>query len=218
MVEELTQTIIEAIRQNGSQSVFWGAVIEQLLGVLIPSPIVPMSAGFLLIPQHLPFSSALIFIIRRISFPYALGVVIGASFFYLVALFGGRVLIDKYGKFFGLSLKNVDKFRNKFTRGFKDEVLIFLLLVLPVTSISLVSASCGLIGISGFEFYPLLLAGVFFRSILLAFLGWGVGESYQSLVSGLDKTESLLSVGVVGTAFLALIYLYYRREKYLKKN
>ncbi len=216
MIEQLIQTIIEAIKTNGSQSVFIGAVVEQLLGVLIPSPIIPMSAGFILISQELPFLEALFQIFKEISLPYSLGVLLGASLFYLIALFGGNVLMEKYGKYFGLSLKNVEKFRSKFTRGLKDEILIFLLLVLPAASISLISAACGLIGIPWPEFYLVLFAGIFARSALLAFLGWKAGESYQSIIGGIDKIESLISVGLVGLAFLILAFLYLKRQKVLK--
>ena len=36
MIEQLTQSIIGAIQRNGGQSVFLGAIVEQLVGVLIP--------------------------------------------------------------------------------------------------------------------------------------------------------------------------------------
>ena len=115
MIENLTKFLIESIRQNGAQSVFFGAIIEQLVGVLIPSPIIPMSAGFLLISQNLDSFSALLAIFSRISLPYSMGVMIGASLFYLVARFGSRLAIDKYGRFFGLKIKHIDKFRKRFT-------------------------------------------------------------------------------------------------------
>lgn len=215
MFKELTVSIIEAIRQNGAMSVFWGGLIEQIISP-IPSVLIPLSAGFILIPKQLTLLAALRQIYRQISFPYAIGATIGSSLLYFASFYGGRALIARFGKLFGLSLKNIDRFKNKFTRGFKDEIIIFLLIILPATPISLVAASCGLIGIRATEFYPLILLGTFVRSLLLGLLGWQAGETYKLIGSSLNKIESLLSVAGVGAAFAILAFLYYKRQKILK--
>jgi len=215
MFKELTVTIIEAIRQNGAMSVFWGGLIEQVISP-IPSVLIPMSAGFILIPKQLASLAAFQQIYHQISFPYAVGATIGSSVLYFASYYGGRALIEKFGKFFGLSLKNIDRFKNKFTRGFKDELIIFLLIILPATPISLVAASCGIIGIKAAEFYPLIFLGTFVRSLLLGWLGWQAGEAYQLISSGLNKIETLLSIAGVGVAFAILAFLYYKRQKILK--
>lgn len=215
MFKELTSSLIEAITQNGPVSVFWAAIIEQVISP-IPSVLIPMSAGVLLISGDLAFIQLLAQVARKISFPYAVGATIGSSVLYLASYFGGRILIERFGKFFGLSVKNVDRFRNKFTRGFKDELIIFALIALPATPISLVAASCGVIGIPAFEFYPLMLAGTFIRSLFLGWLGSQVGETYQLIGSGLNKVEALLSIVGVGAAFTFLAFLYLKRAKILK--
>lgn len=216
MIERLTNLIIESIKNHGSLSVFWGAIIEQLAGVLIPSPLIPMSAGYLLIPKHEAFFKSLFLIISKISFPYALGASLGASVLFFVAYFGGRTLIKKFGRFFGVSLNEIDKFRRRFTKGWKDELFILVLLTIPVTSISLVSASCALIGISALKFFPLLLAATFLRSIILAVIGWKVGETYELMTQNLESTQTLVSIGLLGIIFLVFVFLYLKREKFFK--
>lgn len=216
MLKNLSHQIIEAIKSNGPKSVFWAGIIEQVISP-IPSVFIPMSAGFFLIQQEISFFSAVEEVVRKISLPYSLGATLGSSVLYFIAMYGGRILIEKFGRFFGVSLKNIDLFRKKFTRGFKDEVLIFLLVCLPVTPISLVAASCGLIKIPPQEFYPLLAAGTFFRSIFLGFLGWRIGESYHFLAKGLDKIESFISILVVGVIFFLLAFLYWKRRKILEE-
>lgn len=213
MFRNLTLSLLEAIKSNGATSVFWVGLIEQIISP-IPSILIPMSAGFLLISQDFFSLQILRQIFQEISLPYALGATLGSSVLYLIAFHGGRVLIKKYGKFLGLSLKQIDRFRVKFTRGYKDEVLIFFLLILPVTPISLVAASCGLMGITTWEFYPLMFLGTLTRSFFLALLGWKIGETYALVASKLDLTESLLSISIIGMAFLSLIFLYYKRHKF----
>jgi len=215
MFKEITSSLIQAITQNGPISVFWAAIIEQVISP-IPSVLIPMSAGVLLISRELPLIPLLIQVAKKISFPYAVGATIGSSVLYLTAYFGGRLLIERFGKFFGLSVKNVDRFRNRFTRGFKDEFIIFFLVILPVTPISLVAASCGVIGISALEFYPLMLVGTFIRSLFLGWLGSQAGEAYQLIGSGLNRVETLLSIAGVGVVFAFLAILYLKRQKILK--
>jgi len=217
MLNQITSSLLNAIKQNGARSVFLAGVIEQVISP-IPSVLIPMSAGFLLIPKSAFSFQVLIQIIRKISLPYSLGATLGCSVLYLATFFGGRVLMEKYGKFFGLSLRQIDKFRTKFTRGFKDEAIIFLLLILPVTPISIVAAGCGLIGITAYEFYPLMFLGTLTRSIFLAFLGWKTGETYVSMAHNLNKTESLLSFGIIGVIFLTLGFLYYKRFKFFSEK
>jgi membrane protein DedA with SNARE-associated domain len=218
MIENFTSWIIEAIKNNGPISVFFGGIIEQIAGVLIPSPLIPMSAGFLLIPAQVNFSRLLLLTAQKISLPYALGGTLGASLLYFLVFYGGRTLIEKTGKFFGLSLKEIDRFRLRFSRGFKDEILIFLLVVLPVSSISLIAGACAIIGIPAQEFFPLLLAGTFFRSLFLAILGWKIGETYQEILHGLEKTETIFSLLFLGVIFCVLAALYYRRKKFFNSG
>ena len=215
MFSEFTHQLIEAIRQNGPQSVFWAGIIEQIISP-IPSVLIPSSAGFILIPQNLPFWESVTLIFKQISLPYALGATIGTTVLYWLTFFGGRAIVAKFGKFFGISLKHIDLFRTKFTRGFKDEVLIFLLVALPATPISLVAASCGLIGIPAWEFYPLVFAGTMVRSLVLGWIGWQAGEGYQMAVAGLDQAEGLLTILAAGLALLVVAFLYYKRQKILK--
>lgn len=215
MIKEIGLTLIEAIQNNGATSVFWAGIIEQVVSP-IPSVLIPMSGGVLLIPQAMTLLPALARIINVISLPYALGATIGSSVLYFLSFFGGRVLVERFGKFFGLSAKNIDRFRNRFTRGFKDEAIILLLVILPATPISLVAASCGVIGIPALEFYPLLFLGTFVRSLLLGWLGWQIGETYETVGAGLNKLESLLTIIGVTLALAFLGFLYYKRQKILK--
>lgn len=215
MIKELGSSLIKAIQSNGAISVFWAGVIEQVVSP-IPSVLIPMSGGILLVPQGMTFSQAIIKIVKLVSLPYALGATIGSSVLYLASFYGGQFLIEKYGKFFGFSPKNVNRFRNRFTRGFKDELLIFFLVILPVMPISLVAVSCGVIGITALEFYPLLLTGTFIRSLFLGWLGWRLGETYEMVGGGLDTMESLLSVIGIGAILAILAFLYYRQRKILQ--
>lgn len=216
MIKELTLSLLEAIKTNGARSIFWAGIIEQVISP-IPSVLIPMGGGALLIAKNLPLGLALIQIGKIISFPYALAVTVGSSVLYLGSFYGGKVLIEKFGKFFALSPKSIERFKNRFTRGFKDELLIFLLVALPVTPISLIAASCGVIGIGPLEFYPLVFLGTLVRATFLGWLGWQAGGAYQLISSGLNVVETLLTLAGAGTGFLILAFLYWRRQRILRE-
>lgn len=215
MLKEITLQIITSIKNNGPISVFWAGILEQVISP-IPSVIIPLSAGFFFLPRHLNFYRALHLAFTKIAIPYTFGVILGASVLYLLAFFGGHLLIKKFGHFFGVSAQNIDLFRQKFTRGFKDEIIILVLLFLPVTPISLVSASCGLIKIPPQEFYPLLFVGTLVRATFLGLLGWRVGESYNLLANGLNQIESLLTIISLAIIFSVLFFLYLKRRRILR--
>ena len=61
----------------------------------------------------------------------------------------------------------------------------------------------------------MVFLALLFRSTLLGFLGYQMGETFIGLAHGLDKIESLLTVIGAG---LILGFLFLKREKWLKNN
>ncbi|MDP2864959.1 MAG: hypothetical protein Q8O90_01815, partial [Elusimicrobiota bacterium] len=71
MIAEITQWILELIKTHGPASVFIGVIIESVIAP-IPSPVIIMGAGAILIPATLPAGPALWDIARFIVLPGAL--------------------------------------------------------------------------------------------------------------------------------------------------
>jgi len=122
---QILQSILDMVKTHGLLAMFIGGVVEQII-VPIPSPIITMSGGAFLIPTGLPIFQTIWEIITQVSLPYSLGAIIGTSFVYLIAYFGGRPLIDKFGKYIGISWHLIERVKADFQKTIKDELFIFI--------------------------------------------------------------------------------------------
>lgn len=195
-------------------AMFLGGLIEQII-VPIPSPIITMAGGAFLIEAGLPIFETIWQIFTRVSLPYTAGAVIGTSLVYFIAYFGGKPILDNFGKYIGLSWKLIEKVKEDFQKSIKDELFILIACSIPVVPVSLVTGFCGGFKIKPVKFYPMLTLALLFRATLLGYIGFQMGETFTSLAHGLDKIESLLTI--IG-AFLTLGFLYLKREKWIKQN
>lgn len=211
---EILNLILNLIRTNGTLAMILGGFIEQII-VPIPSPIITMAGGAFLIDNPQPFFSSLFQILTRVSLPYSFAATIGTSLVFLLAYFGGRPIIEKFGSKIGVSWKLIEKIRTDFQKSISDELFIFISCIIPVVPVSLISAFCGAFRVPPIKFYPTVLFALIVRSLILGFIGFQMGDTFTSLAHGLGKIESLLTI--VG-AFLILGFLYLKREKWLKSN
>lgn len=211
----LSNAIFEYIRQHGIASVIVGGLVEQVI-VPIPSPLIPMAAGFLLIPKG-SFSLIVLWnIFLKAAVPFAIGSTIGSTMVYLIAWYGGKWLIDKFHQWFGFDWGDVENLEKRYFNGKStEELLIFIFRMIPMVPSSLISGVCGAIRIKPWSFYPFTFLGLLARGMLLGFLGWKSGDTLFRISGGLDRGEMILSVLIL-LAILAFFFLMYKkREKWL---
>jgi len=211
---QILNSILAMVTTHGPLSMFIGGIVEQII-VPIPSPIITMSGGAFLIPHALPLFEAIWQIFIRVSIPYSIGAIIGTSMVFLIAFFGGRPLIEKFGKYIGISWKLIEKVKEDFQKTISDELFILIAVIIPVVPVSLISAFCGGFRIKPAKFYPMMFLALLIRATILGFIGLQMGETFTNLAYGLDKIESILTI--VG-AFLILGFLYLKREKWISDN
>ncbi|MDD4106794.1 MAG: VTT domain-containing protein [Candidatus Shapirobacteria bacterium] len=211
---EILQKILSMVQTHGSLSMFIGGVVEQII-VPIPSPIITMSGGVFLVSRSLPILQLIWEILAKVSLPYSVGAIIGTSLVFLIAYFGGQPIIDKFGKYVGIRWSLIEKIRSDFQKTIKDELFIFISVIIPVVPVSLITGFCGGFRIKPQKFYPIMFLALIVRSFILAFIGMQMGEAFTGLANGLDKIESILTVVGAG---LILGFLFIKREKWIKKN
>jgi len=211
---KILESILTMIQKNGFLAMFTGGIVEQII-VPIPSPIITMAGGALLIEQGLPIFETIFSIFTKVSLPYTVGATIGTSLVYFIAYFGGKPILDNFGKYIGLSWKLIESVKKDFQKTIKDELFILIACTIPIVPVSLVTGFCGGFKIPPVKFYPMLFIALLIRATFLGFVGFQMGETFTSLAHGLDKIESLLTV--IGV-FLILGFLYLKREKYIKQH
>lgn len=204
MFAELTAWILEVIRSHGVLGVVIGVALESII-VPIPSPVVVMAAGAVLVEPGISVMAALPTILFIIAIPAALTALLGSYIPYGAAYWGGKPLIEHTERYIGVGWGDVRKVKKKVFRGTRDEVSVFLFRALPVMPLSLVSAAAGLIKMDWKRYSIATLLGVVPRVIVLSFLGWKLGELYTGMAMRFENMESFVSITLVLGIIAALI-------------
>jgi membrane protein DedA with SNARE-associated domain len=177
-----------------------------------------MGAGFVLISPDLLFVQALPPIILQIVLPGAIASTLGAYIGYAIGYYGGKPLVDRWEKFLGFSWNDVEALERRFQAG-QVNTTIFFLRALPIFPLSVISAAAGLLRLPLNQFSLWTFYGTVPRCLFLAYLGWGLGETYQTIARGIDKAEGIVSGVLILSIFAAIIWLRARvRGKILERG
>ena len=211
MVSEITQWIMELMRAHGQLSVFIGVMIEQII-VPIPSPLIIMGAGAILILPGLSIPNAFLHILWIIVVPGAIASTLGSYIGYTISYYGGKALVVRFQRFLDVDWDQIERLEKRF-QGKKEALSIFLSRAIPVFPISLVSIFAGLLRfpIKPFTFYTFL--GSIFRCFFLGFFGWWIGATYQKVATRLDSLETIISILMLIGMGMVFGYLYYKFRK-----
>jgi membrane protein DedA with SNARE-associated domain len=208
---------MESIRTYGPWSVFVGVIIESVI-VPIPSPLIIMGAGFVLISPDLGFMDALMPILLSIVLPGSVASTLGAYIGYGIGYFGGKPLVERWRRFLGFTWSDVEAMERRFQNG-QINTSIFFLRALPIFPLSVISAAAGLLRLPIKQFSLWTFYGTIPRCLFLGYLGWGLGETYQSLARGIDRAESIVSALLIIAILGAIIWLRTRvRRQILDKG
>ena len=202
---------MELMRTHGQLSVFIGVIIEQII-VPIPSPMIVMGAGAILVSPELSIPNAFLQILWIIVLPGTIASTLGSYIGYLISYYGGKALVVRYQRFLGVDWKEIENLEKRF-QGKKEALSIFFSRAIPVFPISLVSIFAGLlrVPIKPFTFYTFL--GSIFRCLFLGVVGWWTGATYEKVATRLDSVETIVSILLLTGMGGVLGYLYYRFRK-----
>ena len=214
---EILNWIIDSIRAYGPWSVFVGVIIESVI-VPIPSPLIIMGAGFLLISAELSFLQAFAPIMVQIVLPGSIASTLGAYIGYGIGYIGGKPLVERLQNFLGFSWSDVEAMEHRFREG-QVNTSLFFLRALPIFPLSVISAAAGLLRLPIRQFTLWTFYGSIPRCLFLGYLGWGLGEPYQAIAKGIDKVETVISLLLLGLIFALILWLRWRvRGKILKSD
>lgn len=213
-MEALLTGILDRIREWGWKGVLAGVLVEEVV-VPIPSPMILMGAGFLLVPASSTIPEGLKIISMTITVPAAFGSMVGSFFVYSFAYYGGKPLILRMEKYLDISWDALQRMEDRLTRTKRTGWLIVLLRTIPVIPVSLVSAACGVLRIPARTFAFFTFLGAVPRCFMLGFLGWKVGSAYRRVAEGLNSAEDVVAVLIALSLLGVLAFLYSRRKKHL---
>lgn len=204
MIGELTRWIMGLMQDHGMATVFIGVIIESII-VPIPSPLIIMGAGALLIDAGLPAHGVFIQIVTKIVAPGAVASTLGAYFAFGIAFWGGKPIIDRFNRLLGFSWEDI-LWMEKKLEG-RVNMMIFLLRALPIMPLSLISAAAGVLRLPLFAFTVWTFAGSIPRCLVLGYLGYLTRDSYQGLAGHINALESIVSIAIVVGVFGVILWL-----------
>jgi membrane protein DedA with SNARE-associated domain len=195
-VHGLETHIIDFVRSLLDSVGWFGVIVAMAIeSACIPLPseiIMPLAGWVLVADKHLGWWA-----IVQISFWGALGNLIGSAVAYGVGMWGGRPLIERYGRYILLSRKDLDRAERWFkTRG---EVVVFASRVLPVVR-TFISLPAGIARMPFVRFCVYTFVGAFIWCIPLTWFGYHLGpkwEDFREKARFLDYPIALAVVAVV---------------------
>ena len=199
------------MRAHGQLAVFIGVMIEQII-VPIPSPVIIMGAGAILILPALSVPEAFLQILWIIVLPGTIASTLGSYIGYTISYYGGKALVVRFQRFLGVDWDEISNLEKRF-QGKREALSIFLARAIPVFPISLVSIFAGLLHVPVKPFTVFTFLGSIFRCLILAFVGWWIGATYEKVATHLDSLETIVSVILLLGMVAGLGYLYRKLRK-----
>ncbi len=199
------EALIQLVQQYGVLAVVLGVVIEEII-VPLPSPVVPMAAGALIVEAS-TLPDALVQIILLVVIPASVASVISSYFVYGIAYFGGKPVVQRYGKFLDFSWDEASRLEKKFAGG-NEHLYVALFRAIPIVPLSLVSGSAGLFRMDWKQYGLWTFIGMIPRTFFLGLAGWYAKSGFLTIASYIDSASTIVLL-VTGGAVGA--YLFYRR-------
>ena len=171
----------------------------------LPSELIMPLAGWMLVKQQ-----SLGVLHTLVAGAYgALGCTIGSIVAYVVGMWGGRPLLDKYGKYILISRHDLDLADRWFYRS--GSWVIFVSRLLPVVR-TFISLPAGIARMNFIKFIVYTFLGSFIWCAGLAYGGYQLGEHWEQLRAAMRPFDPVLGALIV--AFIAwYIYRHLRHSK-----
>jgi membrane protein DedA with SNARE-associated domain len=154
----------------------------------LPSEIIMPFAGFLVSKGTMT--------LWGISLAGALGCVLGSIPAYYLGMYGGRPLVEKYGKYVLISHKDLDMADRWFAKH--GEIIIFIARLLPAVR-TFIAFPAGVARMNMTKFAIYTFVGSFIWCWILGYAGMKMGENWESLKVYFHEFHYVIAA--VGIAF-----------------
>ena len=184
----------------------WGVSLLMAIescNIPLPSEAVLPFAGILVNKGVMNFHVAAIF--------GAIGCVLGSIPSYYLGYFGGRPFVEKYGKYFLVSHKDLEE-ADAWVDKYGDWAF-FLCRMLPVVR-TFISLPAGILRARKRTFFTLTFLGSLIWCYLLVYVGVKMGENMEALKHIWHKFDAVI---IIACLILGILYVY-KHFKHLKES
>lgn len=182
-----------------------GAALEELIAP-VPSPLVMTLAGSLSASAGGSFAT--------LVYLAAIGSLAKTAASYVVYYVSDKaedLVLTKFGKFLGVSHKEIEKFGDQLSGGWKDDLVMLSLRAIPIIPTAPVSVISGLLKIKLSTYLWTTTVGYFVRNLFYLYLGSTSVDALESVNQGLDSLENIGYL--ILFAILAALTLYFYKKR-----
>jgi len=202
LTEWLVAIIVTFIGNTGYISVFILMILESMVAP-VPSEAVMPFAGFLIVSGQFTFTGVI--------FVSTLGSIVGSLISYYAGYYGGRPIVERFGKYLLLDKHHLDITEKFFNR--RGEATIFICRFIPVIRhLISVPAGIGKMNIVKFTIYTIVGAGLW--NAFLTSIGYVLKNNWKEVM----KYSHVIDYVVLGILFLLVFYGLWKFISHRKKK
>lgn len=198
-VHQIVTTLLHWVQQLGEWGIMLGLMIE-----VIPSEIVLAYGGFLVSIQEITFVEAVIFGV--------IGGVIAQLFVYWIGRYGGRPVLERYGKYILIQPHHIAKSEEWFQKY--GTGVIFTARFVPVVRHA-ISIPAGISKMNVWRFTLLTTLAVIPWTILFVYLGFVLGDKWEQIddVAGKWVKPFVLVALALLIVYVVIKYTYSKKKE-----
>ncbi len=201
IIEQIVSWAVGLVDKFGYGGIFFTMALESA-AIPIPSEVVLPFGGFLASSGHLHF--------WLVVFVATLANLTGATVIYFVGLFGGRAVLERYGKYVLVSAESISRMDNWLER-YGAHTAFFSRLLPGVRTFSSLVIGAGRVSFG--KFFGYTLAGSFLWNLPLAYAGLVAGNNWELLRPYFRKFELIILAAIL----IAVILFIFRQVHKFKK-
>jgi membrane protein DedA with SNARE-associated domain len=207
---DIINIITSLVSAYGYLGIFIAAFAETIFPP-IPSELIFPLAGFVGFKSNFTYFETFL-----MASSGALGATIGSIVIYLVSFKIGRIAIVKLGKYVFVNQKKIESAERWFEKY--GVYAVFLGRMAPGVR-ELISVPAGIARMPFAKFVTFTFFGSLIWSVILVFLGYFLGDSWESLSETLSDYFTVISVLVLlSIAIVIFYYVYYGKRRDRIKN
>jgi membrane protein DedA with SNARE-associated domain len=192
--ESLVNLIVEFIDKTGYSSVFVLMSLESMVAP-VPSEAVMPFAGFLVHSGRFTFTGVIFF--------STLGSIFGSLISYYLGYWGGRPIVERFGKYLLLDKKDLDLTERFFQK--RGDITIFISRFIPIVRhLISIPAGIGKMNIYKFCIYTIIGAGLW--NAFLTYMGFILKNNWKEIM----KYSHVVDIVVLALLVIFVIYYIYK--------
>lgn len=193
----------------------WGVLLFAFVQEIIPpipSTLVTVSAGFVFL-AGVPFSVAgFLKLCVFVVLPIAAGLTIGSVCIYYLVQWGGKPIIDRFGRYMGVTWRDIEKIESYMHGRRWDDAVFFAARTFPLIPSVALNVFAGLVRwpLQKFVFYT--FTGTMIRSFWSGLIGWQFAHVYERYVPIFDRVQDTIFIVCIA-ALVVFLFIHKRAQK-----